>query len=124
MTGRSIPIVLLYRSEEEATFAKLVKSIRTHGKKRNDLGKELGIELQDPDSHMGPLELEKFLRDEVKNLELKKEEKMVEVRELRKEDEEICAKIEAEPFYVSLKFLPTPSEMTALQNHVREMRVR
>ena len=77
----------------------------------------------DLSADLGLLEVEKLLREEVRNLEEKKEEQLKEVRQLRKEDEELCAKLELDPYYVSLKVIPAPDQVVALRKHVSDMRV-
>lgn len=85
---------------------------------------ELGVHLTEPDADLGLIQLERTLRHEVKDLETQKEEHLKEVRVLRKEDEELCQKLELEPFYVSLKVIPTQAQVEGLRKHVKELKVQ
>ena len=81
------------------------------------------MELDEVDPDLSLVQLEKQLRHEVQALEGRKEEQLKEVKQLRREDEALCTRMETEPYYVSIKVIPTQVQLEALRTHVKEMEV-
>jgi len=104
--------------EEEKCMAGIIKAIETHMRDRARLAKELEVALQDPDEGLALIRLEHILRIEANSLKSKKEERMVVVLELKREDEALCRSVEEEPHYVSETVVPTTSQLEALKRHI------
>jgi len=87
------------------------------------LSKELGIFVNEESranklTNLTILELDKELRDEVHQLKKLKEERMMEVLELKAKDEEASAKV-----FISTKTVPTDQKLEELKQHIRDMNV-
>ena len=65
------------------------------------------------------MKIEKALRQEAEKLEAMKEKRMAEVLRLKKKDEEICQKMELDPFYISSTVVPSTTQLEALKEHIR-----
>jgi len=104
--------------EEEKWMARIIKDIETHMRDRARLAKELEVALQDPDEGLALIRLEHILRTEANSLKSKKEERMVVVLELKREDEALCRSVDEEPHYVSETVVPTTSQLEALKCHI------
>ena len=60
----------------------------------------------------------------MEHLKQMKAERMKEVLQLKKEDEELCALVCEEPYYISTTHIPTTAQMTELKNHITKIKVR
>jgi len=108
--------------EEEKTLKrKLVDSLEVNTKQCCKLAKELGIEYAQPDSGMPLLKLEHTLRTEAARLQQLKEEKLEEVRAARKKDEEVCARLGRDPYYISTTCVPEQHQLDCLLEHIKEL---
>ena len=67
------------------------------------------------------MKLEKALRQEAEKLEAMKKERMVEVLRLKKKDENICHKMEMDPFHLSTTVVPSTTQLNGLKEHIRTM---
>ena len=67
------------------------------------------------------LQLYSQLKSEVIRLESMKEERMVEVRGLKKQDEELCCKLSMDPFYISSTTVPTSAQLEGIKDHIKRM---
>ena len=76
---------------------------------------------QQPDSQLSLMKLEKALRQEAEKLEAMKKERMVEVLRLKKKDENICHKMEMDPFHLSTTVVPSTTQLNGLKEHIRTM---
>merc|ERR1719219_308016 len=108
-------------SEEQVLKKKLVDNSEAHLLLCDKLSLEMGVEYQQPDSHLSLMKLENALRREKEKLELLKNERMVEVLELKKKDETLCQKMEVDPFYVSSTVVPSTRQLQDLKDHIRSM---
>lgn len=106
----------------------MLQKIQQREREHAALSKELGIFVNEESranklTSLTILELDKELRDEVHQLKKLKEERMVEVIELKSKDEEISAKVKMEPFFISTKTVPTDQKLEELKQHIRDMNV-
>ena len=53
----------------------------------------------------------------------KKNLSFVQVIELKSKDEEICGKVKMEPYFISVKTVPSDEKLEDLKRHIREMTV-
>lgn len=114
------------------TFNELHEAVKGHKKKVLDsleentllaskLSQELGVSFQEPDPDLVLLRIEQAVRHEVKRLQALKEEMLVEVKQLKKSDEELCARLSMDPFYISTRTVPTAKQMNELKDHIKKM---
>jgi len=108
--------------EEDRTIQAICDKIEQHGNERARLARELAAELEEPDSGLGLVSLERLLRKEVQDLRTKKEKHMAEVLELKRQDKAICRVLsDVEPFPISSSVIPTKEQMEALKSHLQEV---
>jgi 23S rRNA pseudoU1915 N3-methylase RlmH len=84
---------------------------------------ELEVTLEDPEEGIVLIRMEHILRTEANDLRSKKESRMKEVLELKREDEALCKAIDEDPHYVSSSIVPTTTQMEALDKHIASMRL-
>merc|ERR1719219_1031538 len=108
-------------SEEQVLKKKLVDNSEAHLILCDKLSQEMGVEYQQPDSSLSLMKLENALRREKEKLENLKKERMVEVLELKKQDEKLCQKMEVDPFYVSSTVVPSTRQLQDLKDHIKSM---
>jgi len=112
------------REEEEKNLRHIFDRIDKHGKERTRLAKELNLTLDDPDSTLGLVPLERVLRREVEELREKKKELMEEVLELKRQDKALCRILsDVEPFPISSTVIPSKDQLQQLKNHLHEMQI-
>ena len=88
-----------------------------------NLFQELGLSLSDPADDLKIIELERELRHSVEALRAKKEERLREVVDMKKEDRAVARAIGAETFHISGTNIPTPGQMDAFRKHLKEIKV-
>ncbi len=106
------------REEEEKTLAQIVDRVEKHGMERARLAKELGEAAGEPDPSLGLVQLERLLRHEVGGLRARKEERMKEVLEFKRQDKAVCRQMAMEPFAISSTNIPSPEQFQALKKHL------
>jgi len=107
--------------EEVKQKKKILDSLEHHTKLALKLSKELGISYDTPDSGLVLVQYERAVRHEADRLAELKEERLVEVRKLRKTDEELCARLGMDPFYISSTTVPDTSKLNQLKDHIAEL---
>lgn len=108
-------------TEEKGIKKKLVDDAEAHLKLCDKLSKEMAVRYDEPDSGLSLMKLEKALRHEAEKLEAMKKERMTEVLRLKKKDEDVCSKMELDPFHMSTSVVPSTSQLEALKDHIRSM---
>jgi len=108
-------------TEEKGLKKKLVDDSESHLRLCDKLSNEMGVSYQQPDSSLSLMKLEKALRQEAEKLEEMKKERMEEVLRLKKKDEDICLKMEVDPFHLSSTVVPSTNQLEALKEHIRSM---
>lgn len=109
------------QDEERAAKKKILDSLEHHTKQVHKLCKELGISYDEPDSSLPLVKCEQAIRHEALRIKEIKEERMREVRQLRRQDEELCQRLAMDPYYVSSTTVPTSSQMEGLKEHIRSL---
>jgi len=107
--------------EEKMLKKNLVDSLEKNTKLCYRLAQELGTEYREPDSDLALLKLEYAVRQELARLEDLKEKKLEEVRLMRSKDEELCARLGRDPYYISSTAVPTKQQLEGLGEHIREL---
>lgn len=64
------------------------------------------------------LQMEKNLRCHVESLQKERNERMSELNDLTKQDEELCVTLCATPYYIPTGSVPSRSQLQELQEHV------
>ena len=65
--------------------------------------------------------LQKAVKAEAKKLEVMKEERMREVLKLKNMDEDLCMKLNMDPYFISGTTVPTTAQLDGLKDHIRRM---
>jgi len=114
---------LLDKMVNEETKAKknILDMLERHTKQAVKLSKELGVSFDEPDESLVLVKLEQAVRKEAERLEKLKEERLEEVRALRKVDEELCGRLGMDPFYISTSNVPNPAKLQELKDHIRNL---
>ena len=109
--------------EEKKYKSRLLDSLEKSESTIMKLRREMGISGDDPvySSQTPLLQLYSQLKSEVTRLESMKEERMVEVRGLQKQDEELCCKLSMDPFYISSTTVPTSAQLEGIKDHIKRM---
>jgi len=105
--------------EEYAAKKKILDSLEVHTKKAFKLCKELGMTFEAPDSSLVLVQYEQAVRHEAQRLGDIKEERMKEVKGLKRKDEKLCDRLAMDPFYVSSSTVPTTEQLHGLKDHIR-----
>ena len=108
--------------EEETTMGNIVRAIEKHYDERGRLAKELEVPLVDPDQDVALIKMEHILRTEAAELRAKKEARMREVLELKREDEALCRTLDEDAYYVSSTMVPTTTQFDGLKAHIARMK--
>lgn len=108
-------------NEEIKAKKKILDSLEYHTKHALKLSKELGISFDVPDNGLVLVQYERAVRHEAKRLTDLKEERLEEVRVLRKSDEELCARLGMDPFYISSTNVPDADKLQELKNHIASL---
>ena len=65
--------------------------------------------------------LQKAVKAEAKKLEVMKEERMREVLKLKNMDEDLCMKLNMDPYFISGTTVPTTAQLDGLKDHISRM---
>jgi len=108
--------------EEERHFkGRLLKNLENNSRLCYELSKEMGVRYDEPDSSLSLLMLQKAVKAEAKKLEVMKEERMREVLKLKNMDEDLCMKLNMDPYFISGTTVPTTAQLDGLKDHIRRM---
>lgn len=106
--------------EEFVAKKKILDSLELHTKKAVKLSKELGLTFTAPDSCLVLVQYEQAVRHEANRLGDIKEERMKEAKALKRKDEQLCDKLDMEPFYVCLmSTVPSTEKLDGLKEHIK-----
>lgn len=105
--------------EEFAAKKKILDSLEVHTKKAVKLCRELGLTFEEPDSSLVLVQYEQAVRHEATRLAEIKEERMKEVKGLKRKDEHLCDRLAMDPFYVSSSTVPTTEQLHGLKDHIK-----
>lgn len=105
-------------NEEKKAKEKVLNSLEHHTKQALKLSKELEVEYVYPESTLVLVQYERAVRHEAQRLGELKAQRMEEAAQLRKTDEELCARIGMDPFYLSSNVAPTTAKLEELKKHI------
>jgi len=105
--------------EEKNHKAGLLDSLERNTLICEKLKKEMGISVEDFDCDQSLIELTNFVKKEALRLKKMKEDRMVEVLKLKRQDEELCTKLCMDPFYSTT--VPTTAQLEGLKDHIKRM---
>lgn len=107
--------------EEEALRHRIRTDIITSQKQLDTLCLELALEPYKMEEGLTVLQIEKNLRCRVESLQKEKNERMRDLNDLRKQDEELCVTLCATPYYIPTGSVPSRSQLQELQEHVEKL---
>ncbi|XP_027211206.1 protein regulator of cytokinesis 1 [Penaeus vannamei] len=107
--------------QENKLKKKLLSSIEDNGQEFYQLNKELGTTLPDPEENLSLLELERYLRHNVKQLQDEVKKRRLRIRDLRQAEQELCERLIEEPSNVVNKPIPSLDDMEDLERRIRTL---
>ncbi|XP_067279637.1 protein regulator of cytokinesis 1 [Pseudorasbora parva] len=108
-------------TEEEALRHRIRTDIITFQKQLDTLCLELTMEPNKMDEDLTVLQIEKMLRCRVEFLLKEKSERLRELSDLKKQDEELCVTLCATPYYIPSGSVPSRKQLKELQEHVEKL---
>ncbi|TRY99380.1 hypothetical protein DNTS_002001 [Danionella cerebrum] len=106
-------------TEEEALRHRIKTDIITFQNKMGTLCLELAVELYKLDENLTVLQMEKNLRCRVESLQKEKDQRLRELSDLKKQDEELCVTLCATPYYIPSGTVPSLTQLQELREHVQ-----
>lgn len=107
--------------EEEALRHRIRTDIITFQKQLDTLCLELNLEPFKLEEKLTVLQMEKNLRCHVESLQKEKTERLREMNDLKKQDEELCVTLCADPYYIPTGSVPSQTQLQELQEHVERL---
>uniref|UniRef100_A0A672NRR0 Protein regulator of cytokinesis 1-like n=1 Tax=Sinocyclocheilus grahami TaxID=75366 RepID=A0A672NRR0_SINGR len=107
--------------EEEALRHCIKTNIITSQKQLDTLCLELGLEPYKLEEDLTVLQMEKNLQCRVESLLKEKNERLRELSDLKKQDEELCVTLCATPYYIPSGSVPSRTQLQELQEHVKKL---
>ncbi|XP_051956723.1 protein regulator of cytokinesis 1-like [Xyrauchen texanus] len=107
--------------EEEALRHRIRADIITSQKQLDTLCLELAVEPFKLEEGLTVLQMEKNLRCHVEYLQKDKNDRLREMNDLRKQDEELCVTLCATPYYIPTGSVPSQTQLQELQQHVEKL---
>ncbi|XP_065142849.1 protein regulator of cytokinesis 1 [Paramisgurnus dabryanus] len=105
-------------TEEEALRHRIKTDIIIFQKQLDTLCLELSLEQYKLEEGLTILQMEKNLRCRAETLQKEKNERMRELNDLMKQDEELCVTLCATPYYIPTGSVPSRTQLQELQQHV------
>uniref|UniRef100_A0A0P4W8E0 Protein regulator of cytokinesis 1 n=1 Tax=Scylla olivacea TaxID=85551 RepID=A0A0P4W8E0_SCYOL len=99
----------------------LVKSIDDNGLKFYQLNKQLGAGIPDPEEHLSLIELERYLRRAVVEMEKEVKERHSALEELRSQEQELCECLREELSDFEKKAVPSKESIKDLERIVKTL---
>eukprot|EP00088_Acartia_fossae_P036976 TRINITY_DN3816_c0_g1_i5.p1 TRINITY_DN3816_c0_g1~~TRINITY_DN3816_c0_g1_i5.p1 ORF type:complete len:685 (-),score=168.86 TRINITY_DN3816_c0_g1_i5:182-2236(-) len=120
------------KDQLKVTFERMHDEVKGHKKRVLDslekntilarkLSQELGVSFEEPDESLALLRIEQAVRHDVKRMQSLKEERLEEVKQLRKTDEDLCSRLGIDPFYISVTTVPTTKKLNELKEHIESL---
>ncbi|XP_043076816.1 protein regulator of cytokinesis 1 [Puntigrus tetrazona] len=107
--------------EEEALRHRIKTDVLTFQKQLDTLCLELGVEPCKLEEKLTVLQMEKNLRCRVESLLKEKNERLREMNDLKKQDEDLCVTLCATPYYIPSGSVPSQSQLQELKEHVEKL---
>jgi len=121
-------------SQFEGQFHRMHEEVKGHKKRVLDslenytrlaykLSEELDVSFCEPDSNLVLIRMEQAVRHDVKRMQAIKEERLKEVDILRKIDEDLCASLSMDPYYISTGIVPKTQKLNGLKDHIEKLKI-
>lgn len=107
--------------EEEALRHRIKTDIITFQKQLDTLCLELTLEPFKLEEKLTVLQMEKNLRCHVESLQKEKNERLREMNDFKKQDEELCVTLCADPYYIPTGSVPSRTQLQELKEHVERL---
>uniref|UniRef100_A0A673NCX0 Protein regulator of cytokinesis 1-like n=1 Tax=Sinocyclocheilus rhinocerous TaxID=307959 RepID=A0A673NCX0_9TELE len=107
--------------EEEALRHRIKTDVITFQKQLDTLCLELGLEPYKLEQDLTVLQMEKNLRCHVESLLKEKNERLRELSDLKKQDEDLCVTLCSTPYYIPSGSVPSRTQLQELQEHVEKL---
>ncbi|XP_073680112.1 protein regulator of cytokinesis 1 [Garra rufa] len=107
--------------EEEALKHRIKSAVITFQKQLDTLCLELALEPNKLEEDLTVLQMEKNLRCRVESLQKEKNERLRELSDLKKQDEDLCVTLCATPYYIPSGSVPSRTQLQELQEHVKKL---
>uniref|UniRef100_A0A672RSA8 Uncharacterized protein n=1 Tax=Sinocyclocheilus grahami TaxID=75366 RepID=A0A672RSA8_SINGR len=107
--------------EEEALRHRIRTDVITFQKQLDTLCLELGLEPYKLEQDLTVLQMEKNLRCHVESLLKEKNERLRELSDLKKQDEDLCVTLCSTPYYIPSGSVPSRTQLQELQEHVEKL---
>ncbi|XDV38636.1 hypothetical protein PO909_007996 [Leuciscus waleckii] len=107
--------------EEEALRHRIRTDIISSQKQLDTLCLELTVEPYKFEEDLTVLQLEKNLRCRVDSLLKEKNERLSELSDMKKQDEELCVTLCTTPYYIPSGSVPSRTQLQELQEHVEKL---
>jgi len=121
-------------SQFQGQFHRMKDEVKGHKKRVLDslekytriaykLSEELDVSFCEPDPNLVLLRMEQAVRHDVKRMQGIKEERLKEVDILRKIDEDLCASLSMDPYYISTGIVPKTQKLNELKDHIETLKI-
>ncbi|KTF81072.1 hypothetical protein cypCar_00037122 [Cyprinus carpio] len=107
--------------EEEALRHRIKTDVITFQKQLDTLCLELGLEPYKLEQDLTVLQMEKNLRCHVESLLKERNERLRELSDLKKQDEDLCVTLCSTPYYIPSGSVPSRTQLQELQEHVEKL---
>ncbi|XP_051733713.1 protein regulator of cytokinesis 1 isoform X1 [Ctenopharyngodon idella] len=107
--------------EEEALRRRIRADIITSQQQLETLSLELSVEPYKLEEDLTVLQMEKNLRCRVESLLKEKNERLKELSDLKKQDEELCVTLCSTPYYIPSGSVPSQTQLQELKEHVEKL---
>ncbi|XP_062867806.1 protein regulator of cytokinesis 1 [Trichomycterus rosablanca] len=108
-------------TEEESLRHRIRTSIITTQKQLETLCLELSMEPYKSEEELTVLQIEKNLRCRLETLQKEKNERLRELNDLRREDEELCVTLCVTPYYIPSATMPSRTQLQELRAHIKQL---
>uniref|UniRef100_A0A8C2DUP2 Zgc:86764 n=1 Tax=Cyprinus carpio TaxID=7962 RepID=A0A8C2DUP2_CYPCA len=107
--------------EEEALRHRIKTDVITFQKQLDTLCLELGLEPYKLEQDLTVLQMEKNLRCHVESLLKERNERLRDLSDLKKQDEDLCVTLCSTPYYIPSGSVPSRTQLQELQEHVEKL---
>ncbi|KAI5096475.1 hypothetical protein C0J45_13369 [Silurus meridionalis] len=108
-------------TEEESLRHRIRTSIITTQKQLETLCLELSMEPYKLEEDLTVLQIEKNLRCRLETLQKEKSDRLRELSDLLKQDEELCVTLCSTPYYIPTGSMPSRTQLQELREHIKQL---